>query len=243
MKYPSPHPIDAIVFDLDGTLWDSCDSVLLAWNQGIDSWNQTQSKMSKDKLLHLKIADVRDIMGLSFKEIFNQLFPEQEPKVQSEIGLYLEKFEAEVLSSQGGIIYPFVSEIILKLQKSFPIGIVSNCQVGYIENFLNHHPEFEIKGFRSHGATGLNKSENIIHLCHENQWGNIIYLGDTISDYQACHSVNISGEDVWVDFHLANWGFGSSKVLDLNPNQVNFNNFKEWWEFNQVNFCLKSTSK
>ena len=120
---------------------------LCAQLRGIAHWNQTKLKISEGELSPLKVEDVRNIMGLAFKEIFNQLFPRQPAQIQSEIGLFLEEFEAEVLASDGGKTYPFVNETIQVIQSLFPIGIVSNCQAGYIENFLRHHPNYQLKGF------------------------------------------------------------------------------------------------
>lgn len=32
--------LDSIIFDLDGTLWDSTDELLLAWNKVLDKYDE-----------------------------------------------------------------------------------------------------------------------------------------------------------------------------------------------------------
>ncbi|MBU3188381.1 hypothetical protein K9O30_03270 [Clostridium bowmanii] len=48
--------IDSIIFDLDGTLWDSTDGMLRAWDMVIDS-----NKKVRD---HLTLEVVHSVMGM-----------------------------------------------------------------------------------------------------------------------------------------------------------------------------------
>lgn len=212
--------VDAIVFDLDGTLWDSCEGVKHAWNLGLASWKKS-NPCQRGLLSH---AEVQGIMGLAFEAIFEKLFPEYDAATQRQLGLYLEEFEAEVLSEQGGVLYPGVADYLPKLSQ--PLGIVSNCQAGYIEIFLSKAPEFPIVDFKSHGATQLSKSQNILNLCQEQNWQRIVYLGDTTTDYTACQEALSQGLEV--QFHLAAWGFAKSQVLELDPDVIQWQSFSEF---------------
>ena len=58
---------DTIIFDLDGTLWDSVASVTAAWNDGL--------KTEADVAGLLSEADIRGIMGLNTKGHRRQAFP------------------------------------------------------------------------------------------------------------------------------------------------------------------------
>lgn len=217
--------LDAVVFDLDGTLWNSCLSVQKAWNLGLDSW-RVEHPLARE---NLSLKEVEGIMGLAFDEIFAKLFPEYSSEFQKTLGLYLEEFEKEGLAENGGDIYPGVNELSLEMVHQVPLGIVSNCQEGYIENFLNQAKELSLVGFKSHGHTGLPKHQNIADLCQENDWNKVVYLGDTLSDFKSCAWVNQETE-ICVKFHLATWGFGAQSVLDICPDQVRFSNFRNWWD-------------
>ncbi|WP_318010950.1 hypothetical protein [Clostridium estertheticum] len=36
---------DSIILDLDGTLWDSVDSVIDSWNETISNYSEVQNKL------------------------------------------------------------------------------------------------------------------------------------------------------------------------------------------------------
>ena len=56
----------AIIFDLDGTLWDATAGITAAWQEIIDSENIAVT------LTH---DEVKDCMGLPMNEIFLRLIP------------------------------------------------------------------------------------------------------------------------------------------------------------------------
>lgn len=211
-----------IIFDLDGTLWDSCLKVQEAWNLGLQSW---MNKTSYQRNL-LTLAEVQGIMGLAFDEIFAKLFPDLPAKAQRDLGLYLEEFEAEVLGEQGGVLYEGVESGLIVLAQSYPLGIISNCQAGYIEIFLKGIQNFELVDFKSHGATQQPKFQNIANMLTEQNWSSAIYLGDTLKDYESCLKAQDLGCSV--EFHLAGWGFGSEDVLNANPNVQRWSSFSEF---------------
>lgn len=97
-------------------------------------------------------------------------FPEASKEVQETI---LEKccvYEEEALEeNQQDICYPDVREVIKQLAKTYDLYIVSNCQCGYIEQFLRKTQlEAYIKDIECFGNTGKNKGENIRLLVKRN---------------------------------------------------------------------------
>ena len=66
----------SILFDLDGTLWDSTDIVATAWNKAI----------AEDKRLHLTFTgdDLKKLFGKPLPEIASIIFGELPRKDQSE---------------------------------------------------------------------------------------------------------------------------------------------------------------
>lgn len=62
---------ESIIFDMDGTLWDSSENVAASWSETIRS--------SGDPLLRNKTitgSDLRSVMGMTMVEIAAKLFPE-----------------------------------------------------------------------------------------------------------------------------------------------------------------------
>ena len=92
---------------------------------------------------------------------------------------------------------------VTELKEKYPLYIVSNCQSGYIEAFLDHY------GFRKYfediecyGNNLKQKGDNIRLLADRNGLTEAVYVGDIQGDYDAsCHA--------GVGFIHAAYGFGT----------------------------------
>ena len=62
--------IDSIIFDLDGTLWDSTKGVA-------DSWSEVLSKYNFDRK-YVSADEIKGYMGLTLDEIGRRMMPEIE---------------------------------------------------------------------------------------------------------------------------------------------------------------------
>ena len=49
--------LDSIIFDLDGTMWDSTSSVIDSWNETISNYDEVENKLTVD--------DMKSVMGVS----------------------------------------------------------------------------------------------------------------------------------------------------------------------------------
>ena len=146
---------DGIIFDVDGTLWDSTPIVAEAWTQAVLECG------IKDRIV--TAGELKQLFGKTMSVIAASLFPEASKEVQE---IILEKccvYEEEALEeNQQDICYPDVREVIKQLAKTYDLYIVSNCQCGYIEQFLRKTQlEAYIKDIECFGNTGKNKGENI----------------------------------------------------------------------------------
>ena len=191
--------IDSIIFDLDGTLWDSSKQVA-------ESWNIVFKECGIDKVL-LK-QDIMDVMGMLMKDIIKKFLPEEEEQKRLEVLESLCRHENEYVSKHGGILFPEVENTLKKLYKSYKLAIVSNCQVGYIEAFFKaHNMEQYFIDYENPGRTGLDKAGNISLVVKRNGFVNPVYVGDTLGDQLAAKKAGIP-------FIYAAYGFGEVKEYD-----------------------------
>ena len=129
----------------------------------------------------------------------------------SRVGELLEKLG----SPQKG--YPNLEKTLQKLKEKYSLYIVSNCQDGYLQAFLDFH-ELNVffADFEMSGRTGKNKCENIKEIIERNGLEKAIYVGDTDDDRKAAEGAEIP-------FVYADYGFGTvtgakyviSKIEDL----------------------------
>jgi len=88
------------------------------------------------------------------------------------------------------------------LKKSYTLYIVSNCQDGYIQAFLNYHKMWDyFEDFECSGKTSRFKGENIKLIIDRNNLDKAIYVGDTQGDLNAANLALIP-------FVYASYGFG-----------------------------------
>lgn len=191
---------DSIIFDVDGTLWDSTDAVARAWNRIIEQETGKRSELTGDTL--------KGLFGRLLPDIAAVIFADYEKDRQlALIDLCCEEEHRELLSHPAPV-YETLTETLEFLSGRYPLYIVSNCQAGYIEVFL------EATGlgryFKDHlcpGDTGLAKAENIQKIVEKHQLKAPVYVGDTAGDQSACSKAG-------VPFVFASYGFGSVQNPD-----------------------------
>ncbi|HVW98777.1 MAG TPA: HAD family hydrolase [Mucilaginibacter sp.] len=185
---------DSIIFDLDGTLWDSTGNVALAWQAAMDEVEYMDELMTRER--------VRSITGMTYDAIFDKLFPALTPVQRAEVQAACGKHELEILHKKGGELYPALEETLDYLSKKYRLFIVSNCQSGYIEVFFKiSKMEHYFMGHQCFGTKGNPKSENIKDIVNDHGLKAPVYVGDTMGDY---NSATAAG----VPFIFADYGFG-----------------------------------
>lgn len=192
---------DGIIFDLDGTLWDSSAQIAQAWNLLL----KTRPDIIRNDITQ---EELYANMGLPMYDIAANLFPKEETSVRNALMDDMGVFENEYLLKTGGMLFPGIRDIILKAALKAPVFVVSNCQSGYIEAFIKAHNFEDV--FTDHicwGDTGNCKGDNISIICNRHGLNNPVYIGDTDSDSKAC---KISD----VPFIFAEYGFGNTNTYD-----------------------------
>lgn len=184
----------AILFDLDGTLWDSGETVIAAWNDVLISLGMEKYTKTVD--------DMHTYMGKTLPAIAEMVMPDVPEKRRMEILNACCEEEQKRLAVTGGKLYPHLEETLQKLSERYFLGIISNCQCGYIETFLDVHKLAKyFSDTECNGGTGLSKGENIRLVMERNGIDRAVYVGDTLMDMQAA-------DQAGVPFIHASYGFG-----------------------------------
>lgn len=168
-----------ILFDLDGTLWDSSQEVALSWTEAL--------KKRDDVKKEITMEDMQSVMGKTMTEIGNTLFSEYDREKRMELLDFCVKEENEYIRLHGGRLFEGLEETLKVLkEKGYHLYIVSNCQSGYIEAFLEYHKlERYFDDFECFGGTGRPKGENIRLVAERNHLDKAVYVGDIQGDYEA----------------------------------------------------------
>lgn len=183
-----------IIFDMDGTLWDSAEKVAMSWTQVV--------REEYPELGIITTEDVKSVMGKTMDLIAKILFPSLPSAEQLNL---LDKCcirENDYLAEYGGILYPQVEETLNVLKEKYNLYIVSNCQSGYIEAFLEYYGfEHLFEDIECYGNNELGKGENIRLVITRNKLDKAVYVGDIQGDYDAATEAGIP-------FIHAAYGFG-----------------------------------
>ncbi|MCR5654752.1 MAG: HAD family hydrolase [Lachnospiraceae bacterium] len=182
-----------ILFDLDGTLWDSAEGV-------VDSWNERLAQLGEPERVTLEM--IQKVMGMTMEQIAFVIFGEEDKDRALRLLKECTDHENEYLSAHGGVLYPKVEETLRKLHETYFLAVVSNCQLGYIEAFLSYHKLGEyFDDTESYGNTGKDKDVNIRLVTERNNLKKAVYVGDIMGDYKSTMKAGLP-------FLHAAYGFG-----------------------------------
>lgn len=188
---------DGVIFDVDGTLWDSTDIVKDAWNEAIVKAGYPYPSITADRL--------KGLFGLPMDDIIKDIMPELSLEGRQKIEPLVYKYEHDFLEERPGMLYENIIEVMGTIAKKIPVYIVSNCQAGYIELFMKTWGiEDIITDHLCPADLGLLKAENIAKLIEKYDMRDPLYVGDTIMDQKACIKANCP-------FCFASYGFGVSE--------------------------------
>lgn len=186
-----------IIFDMDGTLWDSAENVAASWTKVVQKEYRAGRVITEQ--------EIQSVMGKTMDQIAAILFGELSQEKQEELLAHCCKEENEYLRAHGGVLYPKLEETLQQLQKDYRLYIVSNCQSGYIEAFLEHYGFCRyFEDIECFGNNGLDKGTNIRRLMDRNHLQQVVYVGDIQGDYDASSKAG-------VQFIHAAYGFGTIK--------------------------------
>lgn len=185
--------IDAILFDLDGTLWNPVDGILISWNMGFAAHGLPP---------FITEAHIEHCIGKLLPDIAEFLLPDMDAEERLKLAMDCVQLENKYFAQHGGTLYPGTAETLAQLAGKYPLAIVSNCEDGYIESFFTaHHLGAYFVDYEHPGRTGLDKAGNIRLIMERNGWRHPVYVGDTQIDRDAAQTAGIP-------FIHAKYGFG-----------------------------------
>ncbi len=185
--------MDSIIFDIDGTIWNSTDVVAVAWNEILE-------KEGLD--IRVTAGQLKGLFGKVLSDIAKAIMPGLDEEEQLRIIDRCCQAEHELLRQVGAPVYEELEETLKVLKERYPLFVVSNCEAGYIE--LVFEKTGLGKYFSGHlcpGDTGEAKAANIYSIVRNHHLKAPVYVGDTFGDYQAC-------QEAGVPFVFASYGFG-----------------------------------
>lgn len=200
---------ESIIFDIDGTLWDSRSMVAKGWNAYLKEVGMERFFVDPDVLKRVFGKVMTEIADIIFAELpAEQRYPLLGACMEREIRTLHE----ESCSHLG---YPKVRETMEQLAKNHRLFIVSNSQSGYPQLCMEKMGLTElISGHSCFGDTGLCKGETIKKLMEDHNITSACYVGDTAGDMEAS---DLAG----IPFIYCTFGFGTAdhywKKIDSFP--------------------------
>ena len=186
--------MDSIIFDVDGTLWDSTEIVARSWSDYL----QTEEHM--DRTLTAKLLS--SMFGQPLPDIARQLFPDVPEEEQLRLIDGCCQAEHRALLKECAPLYEDLEKALALLSAKYSLYIVSNCQSGYIEVFLEATGFGKyFKGHLCNGDNNLDKGSNIALIAQNYSMESPVYVGDTMGDFLSCRKAG-------VPFVFASYGFG-----------------------------------
>jgi len=195
-------PIDAIIFDLDGTLVDSADGILLSFAGAFRVCGRATERELNDEVIGSPLVPTLELLsGTDDNEVI-------EPLKAAFIDYY------DKTGYQETKVYDGVSEMLRRLKKStIPIFIATNKRkipTDKIVGKLNWGEYFEaVYALDSLQPPASTKGVLIKHilLTHQLQPSRTIYVGDREDD-------SVAATEAGVQFYRATWGYGGLDNLE-----------------------------
>jgi phosphoglycolate phosphatase len=184
-----------IIFDMDGTLWDAAANVAVSWELALQQCGYPN--------VHVTEGDMYRLMGKTMDVIAADLFPFVEGAERDKLLQVCCQVENDYLRQHGGTLYPELRATMERLKEQYHLYIVSNCQAGYIEAFLDYYQFHDLfEDMECFGNNGLPKAGNIRQIVERNHLQQAVYVGDIQGDFEATTEAGLP-------FIHAAYGFGT----------------------------------
>ena len=193
--------VESLIFDIDGTLWDSRALVAEGYNLQLRAEGLDHLCVSAEELKPLFGKVMTEIADVLFAEIPENARYALMERCMARENRYLEENPCRI----G---YPKVKQVLEELAKTHRLFIVSNAQKGYCELCREKLGiDHLIEAHLCFGDTGTEKGLTIRKLMETHNIRSAAYIGDTQGDYEA---TVVAG----IPFVFASYGFGNPEKWD-----------------------------
>ena len=191
----------SLIFDIDGTLWDSRAIVAKGYNDYLIEVGRPDLQVDAEYLKTLfgkTMTEIADIMLRSIP------VPQRYDVMQG----CMDREDEFLHEDPCDIAFPGVKETLEKLKEDYRLFIVSNAQCGYPELMMDKLGIRHLfEGWMCFGDTGLPKGDTIRILMERHGITDAVYIGDTQGDLEASQKAGIP-------FIFCTFGFGSPERWD-----------------------------
>jgi phosphoglycolate phosphatase len=190
---------DAVMFDIDGTLWDASAASAEGWSQALERLGLPGS---------VNAEQIAAVAGSPYETCVDTLLPGLRARCPRLIDV-LSACERASVERSGGAFYSGALETVAQLSLGFDVFLISNCQDWYLDLFLGFSRLGPLlAGVDCYGRSGLTKSEMLARMKRSHSCRAPVYVGDTAGDEAAAALAGIT------HIHAA-WGFGQPKGRPL----------------------------
>ncbi|MBN2454524.1 HAD-IA family hydrolase [Candidatus Woesearchaeota archaeon] len=184
--------MDAVIFDFDGTLVDSCRLVVECTNSLSEKYNFSP------------IQDSEILKKKSLEELFSEINLEQH-----QLLLFLKDMKSLFMSRLREIqFHPDILSVLEKLSREKQLFILTSSSPSVVKYVLEKHKGNYFKSI--YGDSSLfGKEESIAKLLRERglDRSQAVYVGDEVRDIKACRKAGIK-------IIAVSWGFNSRELLE-----------------------------
>ena len=191
----------SLIFDIDGTLWDSRAIVAQGYNDYLREIGRDDLQVDAEYLKSLfgkTMTEIADIMLCSIET----------PRRYDIMRGCMDREDEFLHKDPCNIAFPGVRETLQTLKEDYRLFIVSNAQCGYPELMMDKLGIRHLfEGWMCFGDTGLPKGDTIRILMERHGISDAVYIGDTQGDLEASRRAGIP-------FLFCAFGFGAPEAWD-----------------------------
>lgn len=193
--------MDSLIFDIDGTLWDSRALVAEGFNMQLQDEGMERYAVNAEQL--------KSLFGKTMTEIADVLFSDQPKEVRYPLmERCMAREDQHLAQDPCHIGYPKIQETLEALHQTHRLFIVSNSQKGYPELCMEKLGIAHLfSGHLCFGDTQQSKGVTIRKLMETYRIPSACYIGDTQGDMEATYQAGLP-------FVWAAYGFGTPEKYD-----------------------------
>ncbi len=202
--------VEAVVFDLDGTLYDSADMALWAVRWAIERLKESEEESDQElrEMFSEGYEDkILDLIGMQGEQLYSRLVPGPQERVER-VRRWVKEGETLYVEKGRASLFDGVQECLRLLkEEGIECFLASNCSEGYLDMILDH---FKLRPFFSRAFcagmfSGLTKAEFAARLPIAADTA--LMVGDRESDMRA------GSENGWLKVGCL-YGFGGEEELE-----------------------------